>query len=160
MEQSSKGADRKDRLTTCIGVETFRKTTAPFEFDVDSSGLRVLVGPEDLLRFNEPKGRKQYQTCGKRFHMSCVGRPQHLGWAPRTLWYKEDKRTGEKTPCTEECVEAHMKNLLCAECLEEACPGTGMESGQLLEGKPTPTTAVRFCVTQCTRQCTITTDAN
>jgi hypothetical protein len=41
---------------------------------------------------------------------------------PRTLWYRTNKQTGEQMPCPEECVEARMWSLLCAECLEG---GTG-----------------------------------
>ncbi len=159
MGKSFRGAERRDRLTPCNGVQTYRSTTAPFVYSADSNGLRVLVGPVDLLRFNKRGGRRRLQTCGNLFHMRCMGRPYHLGYTPRTLWYRTNKQTGEQTPCPEECVEAHMRSLLCAECLEEACPSAATDFEQLPEGEPRPSTAARLCFTQCTRQCIITTDA-
>jgi hypothetical protein len=46
-------------------------------------------------------------------------------------------------PCPEECVEACMRSLLCAKCLE-GLPGAATDVEQLSEGEPTPSTAARL----------------
>jgi len=74
---------------------------------------------------------------------------------PRSLWYRTNKQIGEQMPCPEECVEACMRSLLCAKCLE-GLPGAATDVEQLSEGEPTLSTAARLCFTQCIRQCIIT----